>query len=222
MFFDDCWYKNVCTQKCSAGCVRYTEMKYLVDNSGIPSSRQYPIALEVDNIDYDKFMALAAIKNNILEFVQNGNNVYIASKNTGNGKTSWAIKLLLKYFDSIWAGNGLKIRGLFIHVPTLLLQLKNFNSPLSEEYKNNLIQADLIVWDEIASTSISNYDYSNLLMFLENRLLNNKSNIFTTNCTDKNDLEEIIGVKLASRVWNTSNIILLKGKDRRGISSNIK
>lgn len=222
MFFDDCWYKNVCTQKCSAECVRYTEMKYLVDNSGIPSSHQYPIALEVDNIDYDKFMALAAIKNNILEFVQNGNNVYIASKNTGNGKTSWAIKLLLKYFDSIWAGNGLKIRGLFIHVPTLLLQLKNFNNPLSEEYKNNLMQADLIVWDEVASTSISNYDYSNLLMFLENRLLNNKSNIFTTNCTDKNDLEEIIGVKLASRVWNTSNIIILKGKDRRGISSDIK
>ena len=222
MSFDRCWYKNVCTQKCSAGCVRYTEMKYLVDNSGIPSSRQYPIALEPDDIDYDKFMDLASIKNNILEFVQNGSNVYISSKNTGNGKTSWAIKLLLKYFDEVWAGNGLRVRGLFIHVPTLLLQLKNFNNPLSEEYKNNLIQTDLIIWDEVASTSISNYDYSNLLMFLENRLLNNKSNIFTTNCIDKNELEEIIGIKLASRIWNTSNIIILKGKDRRGISSDIK
>lgn len=215
----NCWYKDVCTSECS-GCIRYTEMKYMVDNSGIPESKQHSIKLDA-NDDYPRYKELQSIKDDIVQFVLNGENVYIASENTGNGKTSWSIKLLLKYFDEVWAGNGLRVRGLFVHVPTLLLQLKNFNNPLSEEYKSFLINTDLVVWDEIAATSISSYDYSNLLMFMENRLLNNKSNIFTSNATTKQALEEIVGAKLASRIWNTSDIIIFKGKDRRRGSSTV-
>lgn len=213
--YSDCWYKKVCQNKCDGACIRYSEMKYLIDNSGVPKAKQYPIALKSCNEDYDAFIELADIKNHIYDYVQSGNNLYIASEHTGNGKTSWAIKILLKYFDEVWAGNGLRVRGLFVHVPTLLLQLKNFNSPLSNEYKQNLIDADLIVWDEIATGTLSNYDYSNLIMFMENRLLIEKSNIFTSNCTDMNDLEDIVGNKLASRIWNTSDVIIFKGKDRR-------
>ena len=190
-------------------------MKYLVDNSGIPKSKQYPVLLEAQE-DYEQFIRLAEIKNNIFEFVNNRYNLYIASRNTGNGKTSWSIKLMLKYFDEVWAGNGLKIRGLFIHIPTLLLQLKNFSNPLPEEYKQNIMDVDLVIWDEIASTTISQYDYSNLLMFLENRLLNGKSNIYTSNSVSKESLEGIVGNKLASRIWNTSEIIEFRGKDKRG------
>lgn len=217
--FSDCWYKNVCTQECDGSCIRYTEMKCLVDNSGIPKSKQYPILLSPDNCDYNSYLELNDIKEDIVQFVENGENLYLTSENTGNGKTTWAIKIMMKYFDKIWAGNGLKARGLFLHVPTLLLQLKNFQNPLDEEYKKLLMQADLVIWDEIASTSISNYDYSNLLMFLENRLMNNKSNIFTSNTVSKENLEEVIGAKLASRIWNTSQIIILRGKDKRGIST---
>ena len=217
-----CWYHLVCEQECSEACIRYTEMKYLVNNSGIPANRQYPETLDADEVDYDQYVKLSDIKENILDFVQTGSNLYIASSNTGNGKTSWSLKLLLKYFDQVWAGNGLKVRGMFIHVPTLLLKLKNFQNPLTEDYKNNLMNCDLVVWDEMASTSISNYDYSNLLMFLEARLLNGLSNIFTSNVTAKQSLEEVVGAKLASRIWNTSEIIIFRGKDKRGITSNIK
>jgi len=214
--FEECWYKDVCQSVCQpVSCLRYIEMKYLVDNSGIPKSKQYPVLLEAQE-DYEQFIRLAEIKNNIFEFVNNGYNLYIASRNTGNGKTSWAIKLMLKYFDEVWAGNGLKIRGLFIHIPTLLLQLKNFSNPLPEEYKQNIMDVDLVIWDEIASTTISQYDYSNLLMFLENRLLNGKSNIYTSNSVSKESLEGIVGNKLASRIWNTSEIIEFRGKDKRG------
>lgn len=210
----DCWYLNVCQSECTQACIRYNEMKYLIDNSGLPVSKQKPISLNTE-IDLDAYYYLADIKDDIKTFVSNGSNLYIASENTGNGKTSWAIKLLLKYFDEIWAGNGLRVRGLFVHVPTLLLQLKNFNNPLSNEYKQSLINADLVIWDEIASTSISAYDYSNLLMFMENRLLTEKSNIFTSNSTTKEKLEDVIGAKLASRIWNTSEVVIFKDKDRR-------
>lgn len=189
-------------------------MKYLTDNSGIPINKQLPQTL-ISGIDLKKFQRLGDIKNDIVNFVESGNNLYICSSNTGNGKTSWALKLLLKYFDQIWAGNGFRVRGMFVNVPTLLLQLKNFNNPLSEEYKHNLMEADLIVWDELASTSISNYDYGNLLMFLDYRIFSDKANIFTSNAVSKEELEKNVGAKLASRIWNCSEVIEFKGKDRR-------
>lgn len=192
-----------------------------MDSSGIPANRQHPQGL-VAGVDIDKYYQLSAIKDDIVSFVNNGENLFICSKYTGNGKTSWALKLLLKYFDEIWAGNGFRVRGLFVNVPTLLLQLKNFNNPISEEYKKQLMNADLVVWDEIASTSISNYDYGNLLMFLDHRIFSEKSNIFTSNATTQEDLEKSIGAKLTSRIWNCSEVIEFKGKDRRhgGVADN--
>lgn len=211
---EDCWYKNVCTYDFCTNCIRYAEMKYLMDNSGIPKNRQYPQELVAD-VDLEPYTILADIKDDIVFFVENGQNVFICSRNTGNGKTSWAIKLMLRYFNEIWAGNGFRVRGLFVNVPTLLLQLKNFDNPLSDEYKKNLMEADLVVWDEIASSSISNYDYGNLLMFLDYRISAEKSNVFTSNAVSSAELEKNVGSKLASRIWNTSTIVEFKGKDRR-------
>lgn len=217
-----CWYQEVCGlaegNPCliTNVCPRYLEMKYLMDNSGLPECRQVPARLELlDKSDKDAFIHLADVKSDIVSFVDAGKNLLIASKITGNGKTSWAIKLLLKYFDSIWAGNGFKVRGMFIHVPTLLLQLKDFNNPLSNEYKNNILQSDLIVWDDICSIDISTYDYSQLLLYLENRLFNQKSNIFTSNRDTQEDFDKYIGTKLTSRIWNTSDIVIFKGTDKR-------
>lgn len=185
-----------------------------MDNSGIPKNRQIPKSLVAD-IDLEPYSKLADIKSDIVNFVSDGENLFICSKYTGNGKTSWALKLLLKYFDEIWAGNGFRVRGVFVNVPTLLLQLKNFSHPLSEEYKHNLMEADLVVWDEIASTSISTYDYGNLLMFLDYRFSSGKSNIFTSNATTPEDVEKSVGAKLTSRIWNCSEIVEFRGKDRR-------
>lgn len=185
-----------------------------MDNSGIPLNKQRPQTLIAD-VDLEAYSILADIKSDIVSFVENGENLFICSKYTGNGKTSWALKLLLKYFDEIWAGNGFRVRGLFVNVPTLLLQLKNFSHPISEEYKRNLMEADLIVWDELASTSISNYDYGNLLMFIDSRVFNEKANIFTSNAVTSEELAKSIGSKLTSRIWNTSQIVEFKGKDRR-------
>ena len=189
-------------------------MKYLMDNSGIPKNRQFPQELVAD-VDLTAYRKLADIKLDIVDFVESGSNLFICSQNTGNGKTSWAIKLMLRYFNEIWAGNGFRVRGLFVNVPTLLLQLKNFDNPLSEDFKKKLMEVDLVVWDEIASTSISNYDYGNLLMFLDYRISAEKSNIFTSNAVSSNELEKNVGSKLASRIWNTSTVVEFKGKDRR-------
>ena len=211
-----CIYKEVCDLECSESCIRYIEMQALLHQSNIPEAKQSIITLIPDDCDYDVFCTLADIKSDIKAFVEGGDNLYLVSKNTGNGKTTWAIKLMLKYFDEVWAGNGLRCRGIFIHVPTFLLKCKDFDNkdPEFNELKSQLLDVDLVIWDDIGSTGMSNYDLSQLLMYIDQRILASKSNIFTGNLVYA-DLEKSLGSRLASRIWNTSSIAELKGKDKR-------
>jgi len=214
---ENCLYKEVCTNECSSSCIRLLEMNALLEQSNIPIARQVPTKLTVGEIDKQMFFHLATIKQNIKTFVDNGNNLFITSHTTGNGKTSWAIKLMLKYFDEIWAGNGFKCRGIFIHVPTLLSKLKDFNNldEYYEQLKDKIPTVDLVIWDDIGASTLSAYDYSQLLTLLDQRINNNKSNIFTSNYL-VTELDKILGAKLVSRVCNTSNFVEFKGGDKRG------
>ena len=188
-------------------------MKYLIDHSNIPKNRQLPKELQA-GCDYEQFVKLADIKDNIVNFVDEGENLYICSKETGNGKTSWAIKLLLKYFDQIWAGNGFRQRGLFIHVPTFLVKLKDFTNPLISVYRDMIANVDLVVWDDIASTKLSDYDVQQLLIFTDERISNGQANIYTGNVVTKQELATVLGERLTSRLW-CGYIVEFNGKDRR-------
>lgn len=214
----DCWYISACSREDCTACIRYQEMSYLMDSSGIPKNRQYPKPLYPAKCDYAAFKRLAEIKENIVEFVKQGLNLYITSSSTGNGKTSWAIKLMCKYFDSIWAGNGFRCRGLFIHVPTFLVKSKDFHNQSAEfqQFRNSILDADLVVWDDIASTDISAYDYSQLLMYIDGRVTDGKSNIYTGNITQRDVLEKSLGGKLTSRILSadTEKIEFLGGDKR--------
>lgn len=215
----DCWYRDVCNLTCSNSCIRYIEMKYLMESAGIPQAQQLPKNLQPICAEDDKaFIRLNNMKNKIVSFVSKGKNVYINSEHPGTGKTSWALKLLMKYFDHIWSGNGLTVRGMFIHVPTLLQQLKDFDHPLDHEYLENIKTCDVVVWDDIAfGSKISDYDYNQLLILIDTRIINNKSNIYTSNITSKEKLTEVIGARLSSRIYDTSYIITLQGKDGREV-----
>lgn len=214
---EDCWYKNVCTYAQCVNCIRYSEMKYLVENSGLPAKKRSPMQLDGSG-DPKAFRVLVDIKEDIFNFVDNGESLYIFSEYTGNGKTSWAIKLLLKYFDTIWAGNGFRVRGYFQHVPTLFNVLKDFsnsNVELKTELKHKLETADLVVWDDIASTKMSDYDQQQLLTLIDARVSEGLSNIYTGNITSHEALTKAVGDRLASRIWNMSTLVEFKGKDRR-------
>lgn len=212
---DDCWYKSVCTYEPCTNCIRYVEMKYLMEHSGLSKKRQKPIKL---NGAYDQkaFKLLDEIRLDIVNFVESGESLYLYSEYTGNGKTSWSIKLLLRYFDQIWAGNGFRQRGYFISVPAFLNQVKNFSD---EKARQKLIKAlstvDLVVWDDIASTKLSDYDIQQLLIVVDQRIAEGLANIYTGNITSRDKLEIALGDRLASRIWNTSTLVEFKGKDRR-------
>jgi DNA replication protein DnaC len=193
-------------------------MKYQMTHSGLPEAKQRPISLYLtdDNRgDKQAFYRLSEIRKDIVSFVEAGNNLYICSKWTGNGKTSWAIKMLHTYFHHTAVGNYDNLKGMFVSTADLLLQLKDFNNPISKTYLDNLKNVDLVVWDDIALTTMSQYDYTQFYNIIDKRILAEKSNIFTTNCTSVEELADLVGAKIASRIYYTSEIVELKGKDMR-------
>ena len=175
---------------------------------------------DADGTDRKEFIQLKSIEDSILGFVSNGKNLYIHSEGTGNGKTSWAIRMIQSYIDKIWYSSPIECRALFINIPRLFLELKSNISSTSDyisSIKENISKADLVVWDEIGTKMLTDFEHEHLLSMINDRLDQGKSNIYTSNLNPE-DLKDKIGARLYSRVVNDSIDIELHGKDKRGIA----
>lgn len=217
---DKCLFFEVCQTKenCSVDCIRYAEMTYLMNHSGLPNNLKKKIVLVPDNNDYDAFVTLADIKDNMKEFVNSGKNLFIYSSNSGNGKTTWLSKLLKSYFNQIWAGNGFRTRGYYIDLPTFFIELKEaINNPNEEldELKEFLKNVDLLCIDSITSITLSEFELNYLMYIVDYRINNNLSTIYASNL-DENGLLRFFGTRLKSRIFNNSQIIRFQGRDKRG------
>ena len=167
--------------------------------------------------DYAAFQRLKEIKNNINDFVKDGKNLLIYSINTGNGKTEWSKKLLLNWFDSIWPTTDIICRGLFISMPKLIQAMKDNISKENEYFQyinKNIITADLVIWDEINYKDWSNFEHDFMLNIISQRISIGKANIYTTNYSLQ-DIEKKLGSRLSSRIIGNSELIELKGSDKR-------
>lgn len=217
MNYDECLYKGVCTTKCSETCVRYVQMDKLLELSNLPKRLRKPTRLKCppEYPDFKAYTELAEYKNNISANVKEGNNLLICSKYCGNGKTTWASKIMLKYFDETWFNSYGVTRGLFVHVPTLLNDIRCFeNCP---EYIERINEADLVIWDDIAyATSLTEFQSQQLLMYIDYRINECKSNIYTCNMITKEEMSNKLGLRLASRIYNQSKVVELIAKDYRG------
>jgi DNA replication protein DnaC len=182
-------------------------------------SQKQHIVLRVDQdgTDLEQFKQLAAIEQDIVNFINSGKNLYLHSANCGCGKTSWSLRLTEAYFNKIWARSEAKCRVLFISVPRFLLALKdNITAKNSyvEYIKENVFEADLVIWDDIAAKMGSEFELTHLLNIIDNRLALGKSNIYISNL-NRQQLYTALGERLTSRIANMSIDIELFGSDKR-------
>lgn len=221
-----CWLKNNCKQlHCNDenGCLILYKLNYLYTEANIPINLRYniPLRTDIDGTDLEEFKQLKNIQDNILNFIQSGTQLLIHSANCGCGKTSWALRLVQTFFNRIWLRSELKCRALFIHVPSFLLALKD-NITNKSEYiqhiKENVLDCDLVIWDDIGTKNSTSFESENLLSIIDSRIIAGKSNIFTSNLTD-NELHDSLGDRLASRICNLGINIELHGGDKRGINN---
>jgi len=218
---EECWYLGVCPKSpdgCSNTCLRFSEMLSLVQQSNIPPSKWVPLKLRPGK-DRLAFIRLQEIKDDIENWTKKGGNLYIYSDTFGNGKTSWAIKLMLAYFNKIWAGNGFRRRGIFISVPEFIDRNREIINNRDEEFvkiREDLLKCDLVIWDDISSIKLTDFNHALLFNYIDARMLANKANIFTGN-VDYEGMVKNLGGRLASRIWNGSEIIQFVDQDKRGV-----
>lgn len=192
----------------------------LSNASLLTEKQQQPIVLNAPTIDYSNYCKLNEIKQNIEDFVNSGNNLLITSTMTGNGKSSWAIKLLMSYLDVIWYRAPLEPMALFVNVPTFIFETKSAFGKSSEyvEYiKDNVLKCPLIVWDDIGLKTLTPYEQDLLYTYINRRIDMNMCNIFTTNL-DAESFKTCMGDRLYSRVYNGSQVIIFYSPDHRGLN----
>lgn len=217
---ENCWLKDACNQiDCDKFCMRYFKLNYLYDKALISLNQRKHLNLRVDSNrnDADAFIKLKEIESDIVSFVKAGKSLYLHSNNTGNGKTSWSLRLVQAYFNSIWSKCNLECKALFINVPRFLLAIKENISDKSDyvqHIKNNIFDCDIVIWDDIGTKSITTFESDNLLSMIDAR--GNKTNIFTSNLNDI-ELHNLLGDRLTSRIVNNSVNIELFGADKRGL-----
>jgi DNA replication protein DnaC len=185
----------------------------------ITDTQKQHIALKIDQdgTDLEQFNQLASIEQNIVNFITEGKNLYLHSAIPGNGKSSWSLRLAEAYFNKIWARSEVKCRVLFISVPRFLLALKDSitNKNTYVDYiKDNVLEADLVIWDDIAAKMGSEFELTHLLSLIDNRIALGKSNIYTSNL-NRQQLYVALGERLTSRVATMSIDIELFGADKR-------
>ena len=213
--FDRCNHKD-CDKDF---CLRKYKMDTLYSAALMTESQKQHVVLKIDpdGTDLEQFQKLAAIEQDIVKFISEGKNLYLHSANCGNGKSSWSIRLVEAYFDKIWARTDGKCRVLFISVPRFLLALKDnitARSSYVEYIKDNVLEADLVIWDDIAAKMGSEFELTHLLNIIDNRLALGKSNIYTSNL-NRQQLYTALGERLTSRIANMSIDIELFGADKR-------
>ena len=213
-----CWYKEGCNlakDSCEKVCPRYLEMNCLINTCGMKDATRYLKELVPKKSEIEAYKRLKEIKDNVVSFVENGKNLYITAPNVQTGKTSWSLKILYKYFDEIWSGNGFRTRGYFVYVPEFLSKARSFEYRDTAEFKKIdkvLKKADLVIWDDITSIYLNQNDQNLLNLYIDKRFMEDKANIFNGYKVD--DLKPYIGDKLANRLKTNCEVIELKGASR--------
>ena len=124
------------------------------------------------------------------------------------------------YIDKIWhtAEVG-SCKVLFVNVPQYLRELKatvgGAESKYVEHIKENILTADLVVFDDIATKVATEFEMDSLFTAIDSRIYYGKANVFTSN-TPKDCLKDVLGSRIASRILGGTIEINLLGVDKRG------
>lgn len=202
-------------------CIKWFKINALQDEALFEGKQKEDtiLILDDDGADREAYKYLKIIKDDPETFVDSGGNLLLWSTNTGTGKTSWVRKIGNAYIEKIWYKSDIKCRVLFISVPKLFIMLRDNISQKSDyisHIKENVLTADLVIWDDIATKGFTTFEMENIFNFIDSRLNSGKSNLYTSNLMGE-PLREAIGDRLYSRIVNTSEIIQFVGKDKRGI-----
>ena len=202
--------------------------KFILENSYLPKYQWIEDKLSAGE-DNHAFKRLSAIRKDLIAFLNSSiNNLVICSENLGNGKTSWATKLMLTYIELQKGKLDMVDERLittdnydfcvFCQSVPFLVEMKQFgNNKKSYEMYQRLCKTQLAIIDDLGAVPMSQYDYNIIYAIFEKRLFEGRPTIVTTNFANKESAEKELGPRLVDRIWSNSEIIEFKNRGFRGV-----
>lgn len=216
-----CWAEGYCLKKspenCNDSCDIHVLLRALYSQSAIPKRYQYSIELRPSQADVPKFIQLRDFMENILKNVELGKGLFIYGNGTGNGKTSWACKIMSYYFRKVVFNSLLEYEGYFINTPTFLEELRASYSNKTLEFEDKMdkvMNCRLLIIDDLGSEKPSEWVTERLYTIINERVSNGLATIYTSN-VNLDKLEGTLGSRIVSRIKGSTDIIELTGSDRR-------
>lgn len=217
-----CYAEDYCKKdksSCSEVCGGYRVLRALYSLSRMPLKYQYRMDLIPDDVDLRAFEALNEFKENIVDHVNKGEGLYIWGENTGNGKTSWACKIMGYYFRKIAFSSGLENEGLYIYLPTFLDDLRNSYTASSSEFDEELEMVKkcrLLIIDDMGAERVTEWVRERIVSIINTRASNDLCTIYTSNLSLKGLTDKLGDDRISSRIKGSVQEINLLGKDNRG------
>lgn len=195
------------------------KLNKLFEESGLPKKYFKPQELVERKEDSDAWDYLESVRNDIVENVQNGLSIVICSQTVGNGKTSWAIRLLQRYLAEVALDGRIANKGTFVVCAQLLTEFGDFNyfesmQDFLDRFEK-LKTCDLLVLDEIGGGMLTKASYPYLYDLINYRVDNELSTIYTTNYSDE-EIIELLGQRLYSRIYDVSDVVEFIAPNVRG------
>lgn len=151
-------------------------------------------------------------KDYIRNFNNNGQNLYIFG-DVGRGKTflinSIAKELLDRNFSVIY----MTATRLFSFMNDYLYAFSERKDELKEQY-DLIFKSDLLIIDDLGSENDRNANESNLFDIVNDRIINKKSIIFSSNFSE-DGLRDLYGERIFSRIMGSSRVFEIFGNDLR-------
>lgn len=216
----NCYAKDYCKgwgkPNCNELCNLYVKLNAIYTQSYIPTRYRYEIPLRPQSHDKENFLLLKDYKDNIVTHVENGDNLYIYSQETGNGKSCWSTKIANHYIRKIVTKSLIEDEVKYMNVSEFLESIKdNFTNHDTTflEYKESLKGCKLLIVDDIGAERPTDWVRETLYNIINTRYMDMKATIFTSNCSPDMLIEQL-GKRIGSRVLS-GKIVELKGFDRR-------
>ena len=137
----------------------------------------------------------------------------------GVGKTHLSVAILRELIEK----KG--VPCLFYEFGSLLKEIQNSYNPISQTSEltvlSPVIEAEVLVLDELGATKPTDWVRDTMMQVINTRYNDRKMTIFTTNYTDtrrqssEETLEDRIGTRLRSRLYEMCKTVVVEGEDYR-------
>jgi DNA replication protein DnaC len=201
-------------------CAEGTMRERLLEQAGIPARYRH-CTLDSFDLWNPEDPTLAKTLRAVQEFVDlypTGDKGLLLMGSVGTGKTHLAVAAL----QQIMREKTPAVRGRFADFTALVQEIQmTFDGPgSSREILHPLIQADLLVLDELGAGKATPWVMDLLYYLVNTRYLENRVTIFTTNFSDfargqSESLTERVSARIRSRLYEMCRRLELRGRDYR-------